>query len=185
MVFHIVIKIYKKSVIVIGWPLSGMFLKGKGKGGHLLEFKFEILKISSPENKVALDIQSLVTWMLLHLARKWTVEEFLNSSSYILGHNSVLLPNKRSRFFSSQVCTTPLFVGSNNSYLISFNNWLAPVAKSVDSLWKRCWRASVDGWAGSTFHSQCNGKGPTVTIIRFGRYVFGGYTSKSWRKCAL
>ena len=134
---------------------------------------------------MALDIQSLVTWMQLHLARKWTVEEFLNSSSYILGHNSVLLPNKRSRFFSSQVCTTPLFVGSNNSYLISFNNWLAPVAKSVNSLWKRCWRASVDGWAASTFHSQCDGKGPTVTIIRVGRYIFGGYTSKSWRKCAM
>ncbi|CAH3166276.1 unnamed protein product, partial [Porites lobata] len=72
-------------------------------------------------------------------------------------------------------------VGSNKNYLTSLSNWLAPVAKSVNSLWKRCWRASVDGWAGSTFHSQCDGKGPTVTIIRVGRYIFGGYTSKSWR----
>ena len=64
-------------------------------------------------------------------------------------------------------------------------NWLAPVAKSVNSLWKRCWRASVDGWAASTFHSRCDGKGPTVTIIRVGRYIFGGYTSLSWGKRAL
>ena len=78
-----------------------------------------------------------------------------------------------------------VIVGSNNNYLTSFNNWLAPVAKSVNSVWKRCWRASVDGWAASTFHSQCDGKGPTVTIIRVGRYIFGGYTSKSWGKCAL
>ncbi|CAH3166312.1 unnamed protein product [Porites lobata] len=74
-----------------------------------------------------------------------------------------------------------IIVGSNKNYLTSLSNWLAPVAKSVNSLWKRCWRASVDGWAGSTFHSQCDGKGPTVTIIRVGRYIFGGYTGKSWR----
>ena len=52
--------------------MSSRFLKGKGEGNLLnsLEFKFKILKISSPENKVALDIQSLVTWVPLHLARK-------------------------------------------------------------------------------------------------------------------
>ena len=128
---------------------------------------------------MALDIQSLVNWMPLHLARKWAVKEFLNSSSHILDHNSVLLPNKRSKFFIPGLHDS-VIVGSNNNYLTSLSNWLAPVAKSVNSLWKRCWRASVDGWEGSTFHSQCDGKGPTVTIIRVGRYIFGGYSSKSW-----
>ncbi|CAH3166210.1 unnamed protein product, partial [Porites lobata] len=73
-----------------------------------------------------------------------------------------------------------VIVRNNKNHLTSLRDWLAPVAKSVNSLWKRCWRASVDGWAASTFHSVCNGKGPTVTIIRVGRYIFGGYTSKSW-----
>ena len=59
----------------------------------------------------------------------------------------------------------------NRNHLTSLSNWLKPVAKSVNSLWKRCWRASVDGWAASTFHSQCDGKGPTVTIVRVGRYI--------------
>jgi len=41
----------------------------------------------------------------------------------------------------------------------------------------------VDGWAASTFHSRCDNKGPTVTIIRVGgKYIFGGYTSLSWGK---
>ena len=71
---------------------------------------------------------------------------------------------------------------NNRNHLTSLSNWLKPVTKSVNSLWKRCWRASVDGWGASTFHSRCDGKGPTVTIVRVGRYIFGGYTSLSWGK---
>ena len=44
----------------------------------------------------------------------------------------------------------------------------------------QCWRAKTDGWAASTFHSNCDGKGPTVTIIKVGSYIFGGYTDISW-----
>ncbi|CAH3166232.1 unnamed protein product [Porites lobata] len=75
-----------------------------------------------------------------------------------------------------------VIVGNNRNHLTSLSSWLKPVRKSINSLWKRCWRASVDGWAASILHSRCDGKGPTVTIIRVGRYIFGGYTSKSWGK---
>ena len=34
--------------------------------------------------------------------------------------------------------------------------------------------------AASTFHSNCDGKGPTVAIIQVGSYIFGGYTDVSW-----
>ena len=44
----------------------------------------------------------------------------------------------------------------------------------------RCWRAKTDGWAASTFHSNCDGKGPTVTIIQVDSYIFGGFTDVSW-----
>ena len=44
----------------------------------------------------------------------------------------------------------------------------------------RCWHAKTDGWATSTFHSNCDGKGPTVTIVQVGSYIFGGYVDKSW-----
>ncbi|CAH3166205.1 unnamed protein product, partial [Porites lobata] len=73
-----------------------------------------------------------------------------------------------------------VIVGKSKNHLRSLRSWLSPVARSVNSLWKRCWRASVDGWAATTFHSRCDGKGPTVTIIRVGRYIFGGYTSIPW-----
>ena len=42
-------------------PCPFNVLKGKRRGEPSLEFKFEILSISSPENEVALNIQSLVT----------------------------------------------------------------------------------------------------------------------------
>ena len=74
-------------------------------------------------------------------------------------------------------------LGNNENYLKYLRNWLKPVAQSKSSRWKRCWRASLDGWAVSTFHSRCGNKGPTVTIIRVGgKYIFGGYTSLSWGK---
>jgi len=47
-------------------------------------------------------------------------------------------------------------------------------------IWKLCYRASSHGWAASTFHSYCDGKPHTVTIIRKDLYVFGGYTDISW-----
>ena len=78
-----------------------------------------------------------------------------------------------------------VIVGNSRNYLRILRSWLSPVARSVNSAWKHCWRASVDGWAASTFHSRCDGKGPTVTIIRVGRYIFGGYTSVSWGKWTL
>ena len=73
-------------------------------------------------------------------------------------------------------------VGNDVSYLTYLSTLLKPVS-SKSSRWRRCWRASVDGWAASTFHSRCDHKGPTVTIIRVGgKYIFGGYTSVSWGK---
>ncbi|PFX13554.1 Fibrillin-1 [Stylophora pistillata] len=71
-------------------------------------------------------------------------------------------------------------LANDDNYLGTLSNWLSRVVQSQSSYWKRCWRASVDGWPASTFHSLCDNKGPTVTIIRVGKYIFGGYTSSSW-----
>ena len=45
----------------------------------------------------------------------------------------------------------------------------------------RCWHAKEDGWAASTFHGNCDDKGPTVTIIQVGSFIFGGYSDVSWK----
>ena len=87
--------------------------------------------------------------------------------------------------FSSGLADS-VIIGNNKQYVNTLSNWLSPVVQSVHSNWKRCWRASVDGWAATTFHAKCDGKGPTVTIIRVdGKYKFGGYTSLSWRKRSI
>ncbi|KAK3735157.1 hypothetical protein QZH41_020253 [Actinostola sp. cb2023] len=61
------------------------------------------------------------------------------------------------------------------------NYFTTVLQSSSTSRWVRCWHASVDGWdVKKTFHPQCDGKGPTVTIVRVGQFVFGGYTDVSW-----
>ena len=43
------------------------------------------------------------------------------------------------------------------------------------------YRASRDGFAASDFHSRCDNKGPTITIIKSkGERIFGGVTSLPW-----
>jgi len=43
------------------------------------------------------------------------------------------------------------------------------------------YQASKDGYSVSTFHSRCDGKGPTLTIVETkSGNVFGGYTYSSW-----
>ena len=73
-----------------------------------------------------------------------------------------------------------VIVGNNSEYLSNLTNWIKP--RKSESDWKLCWRASRDGWDSSRFHSLCDEKGPTVTIVKVGKYIFGGYTSLSWSK---
>ena len=43
------------------------------------------------------------------------------------------------------------------------------------------WKGSRDGFGASTFHSKCNSKGATLTVIMSNNdKLFGGYTSESW-----
>ena len=66
-------------------------------------------------------------------------------------------------------------------YLEQLKTFLYPVLQNAPPIkFVRCWRAQTDGWAASTFHNNCDGKGPTVTIIQVSSYIFGGYTDKSW-----
>jgi len=69
----------------------------------------------------------------------------------------------------------------DNKYYYQLISYLTPVLQSSSrSKFVRCWHAKTDGWAASTFHRQCDNKGPTVTIIKVNNYIFGGYTDVSW-----
>ena len=84
--------------------------------------------------------------------------------------------------FCLDVLRASNILGSLDSkYLVKLISYLIPVLQSSSrSRFVRCWRAKTDGWAASTFHSNCDGKGPTVTVIKVGSYIFGGYTDVSW-----
>ena len=72
-------------------------------------------------------------------------------------------------------------IQSRSYYFTHFSEIMQTVADS-NLVWKLCYRASYHGWAASIFHSNCDGKRDTVTIIRKDRYVFGGYTDIPWGK---
>ena len=84
-------------------------------------------------------------------------------------------------FEERYISSSTILGGLDSKYLIKLSLYLDPVVQSPGrSGFVRCWHAETDGWAGSTFHSNCDGKGPTVTIVQVGSYIFGGYTDKSW-----
>ena len=46
--------------------------------------------------------------------------------------------------------------------------------------WRLLFRASRDGFASSVFHSKCDNKGPTITVVKSGGNIFGGFTENAW-----
>ena len=46
--------------------------------------------------------------------------------------------------------------------------------------WRLLFRASRDGFTASAFHSTCDNKGPTITVVKSGASIFGGFTENAW-----
>lgn len=68
---------------------------------------------------------------------------------------------------------------SGNFELDSLNSWLNYPNLKTNLLY----RASVDGFTSDVFHSLCDNRGPTLTLIKSNRgKVFGGFTTVSWKK---
>ena len=67
---------------------------------------------------------------------------------------------------------------SNEQKQIFVNTWLKE--KLDQSTFVLLFRASRDGWAAAKFHAMCDNKGPTVTVVKSGNNIFGGYTEQSW-----
>ena len=58
--------------------------------------------------------------------------------------------------------------------------WLKETLTSASCDYALLYRASRNGWAAANFHSCCDKKGPTVTVVKCGNYIFGGHTDQSW-----
>ena len=94
------------------------------------------------------------------------------------------------RFYQFEGIIHELTAGSfNDSSILSSDqcqtlmNWLRDTQALTKSknLFPLClYRATRDGWDASDFHSCCDNKGPTVTVVKRGNHLFGGYAGQSW-----
>ena len=58
------------------------------------------------------------------------------------------------------------------------SDWIKPNTKII---YNQIYKATRDGGTGKIFHSHCDNKGPTLTLIESkNNYVFGGYITISW-----
>merc|ERR1712228_263803 len=66
----------------------------------------------------------------------------------------------------------------SNKQKLTLMQW-AP--KGTKRRWKRICRGTKDGFAAHQFHTKCDGKGPTLIVIKstIGN-IFGGYTELPW-----
>jgi len=91
---------------------------------------------------------------------------------------SMLKAMDKYRFTHSKLLLAQSFVSlEEKAYL---NQLLMPVSKRIGNI--PLYLASKDGDSAQDFHAKCDGKGPTVVIIRTTTgNVFGGYAHVSWR----
>jgi hypothetical protein len=95
--------------------------------------------------------------------------------AYLSTHNRLLCLTIHldSPFESEILSSEPL------NFTTKLGEWL-PQARD----WSVCWRATRDGWAGRTFHARCDGKVPTLTMVKVvkdnKKLIFGGFATTTW-----
>ena len=81
------------------------------------------------------------------------------------------LKPKEPKVFEESVIMT------NEEHPRVLKSWLPEAMKGQ---WRLLFRASRDGFAASAFHSTCDNKGPTITVVKSGGNIFGGFTENAW-----
>ena len=88
----------------------------------------------------------------------------------------LILSEKTTDFESSEIL-------SGNEGLFSILSEYLKDVEPYGKHWKRCFSARAYSYSAASFHTYCNNKGPTVTLVKAGSYVFGGYTDQAWASC--
>ncbi|KAF2075728.1 hypothetical protein CYY_002971 [Polysphondylium violaceum] len=148
-------------------------LKEHGKLKSKLEtqatsFNQELKSLESNNNKIKKEIESLETKHALlisnHDEKEKEIQELkekLNASEYKISLKNIVLESKIIDYISFK----------------TINDWIT----SGNYSFKIIYRASNNGFSTQSFHSACDGKGPTITVIKTtDGCVFGGYNSQSW-----
>ena len=98
-----------------------------------------------------------------------------------MGFDKILLEIKNILFYlhlvhKLPVCNNSTILHGHHDYWKQITTWLG-----TQFQWRLCYRASVHGWGAQNFHTTCDNKGPTVTIVKVGECIFGGYTDQNWQ----
>ena len=79
----------------------------------------------------------------------------------------------------------PLIIANNwlkDSLILNEAEMLSLIEITKSNKGKLLYRATRDGFTAKVFHSKCDGKANTITIIKNNfNYVFGGYASTAWK----
>ena len=94
----------------------------------------------------------------------------LNASFFLL------LLSEKTDFESSEIL-------SHNEDLLKILLEYLKYVETNGKYWKMCFNAREHSYSSASFHALCNNKGPTVTLVEVGLYVFGGYTDQAWTSC--
>ena len=71
---------------------------------------------------------------------------------------------------------------TNEEHRKVLKGWLP---KAMKDKWHLLFRASRYGFDASMFHSKCDQKGPTITVVKSGENIFGGFTEKTWKSVKI
>ena len=139
---------------------------------------------------------------LIHTSKFCFDESFTFSNRYILNYlrNGELLCSKEmlstlrgqllaeAKFYRlegliNELCPLPK-VFSESSIITSRDDenillsWIWDQPR--DAKWSLLYKATKDGWDPAVFHKKCDGKSPTLVVVKSGENVFGGYADKPW-----
>ncbi|XP_028416631.1 uncharacterized protein LOC114540704 [Dendronephthya gigantea] len=76
--------------------------------------------------------------------------------------------------YSRDILASTVLKGQPGSFLNLLKQWF-----SFNTL-ICCWRTSLDGWDSRVFHARCDNRGKTITLVKVGNYIFGGYSTYQW-----
>ena len=108
--------------------------------------------------------------------------QLINVHRFVVRLHSYHKPSKIIFTISVEPLLQSLLVSSNIlNGDVNLGNQLAAWLKDKTFGFELCYRASRDGWGGKDFHGKCDSVGPTVTLLKCGTNVFGGYTDQNWK----
>ena len=105
----------------------------------------------------------------------------IDEKLYLCQNDFHNLHNVTSLLYFTGISINSTIFSNIGGFLGNLSHFLAP-AVGKSSRWLLCHRASKHGRVVNTFHTSCDRKKHTVTIIKNGQYVFGGYTDIAWGK---